>query len=137
VFWPLTSAGLIVSAWVLMILARRWNAQDRAGAFYTAASLVAGLTLAGGAALAAGPLAYDMDPTRHVYDATVWVLVIWSGLHLLLALLFVGYTLARRLAGRTSARYEIEVANTTLCWHFSVLTVVVTVAVIAGFPLVA
>jgi cytochrome c oxidase subunit I+III len=136
-FWPATSAALIVTAWILMILARRWNAKDQPGAFYAATTLVLGLTVAAGAALAAGPLLYEMDPKRHVYDATVWVLVIWSGLHLLLAFLFVGYTMARRLAGQTTARHEIEVANTTLCWHFTALTVVVTVAVIAGFPLVA
>jgi cytochrome c oxidase subunit I+III len=36
-----------------------------------------------------------------------------------------------------TARYDIDLCNVTLYWHFSAITVVVTVAVIAGFPLVA
>ena len=47
------------------------------------------------------------------------------------------YCVARRLAGRMTARYDIDIANVTLYWHFTVVMAVVTVAVIAGFPLVA
>jgi cytochrome c oxidase subunit I+III len=47
------------------------------------------------------------------------------------------YCLARRLAGRMTARYDIDITNVTLYWHFTAIMVVVTVAVIAGFPLVA
>jgi cytochrome c oxidase subunit I+III len=47
------------------------------------------------------------------------------------------YCVARRLAGRMTATCEIDMANVVLYWHFSALTAVVTVAVIAGFPLVA
>jgi cytochrome c oxidase subunit I+III len=36
-----------------------------------------------------------------------------------------------------TARHDIDICNVTLYWHFCLLTVVVTVAVIAGFPLVA
>ena len=36
-----------------------------------------------------------------------------------------------------TARYDIDIANVTLYWHFTAVMVVVTVAVIAGFPLVA
>ena len=47
------------------------------------------------------------------------------------------YCVARRLAGRMTARYDIDITNVALYWHFTAITVVVTVAVIAGFPLVA
>ena len=47
------------------------------------------------------------------------------------------YCLARRLAGCMTARYDIDITNVALYWHFNAITVVVTVAVIAGFPLVA
>jgi hypothetical protein len=43
----------------------------------------------------------------------------------------------RRLAGRMTARYDIDITNVALYWHFTALTAVITVAVIAGFPLVA
>ena len=46
------------------------------------------------------------------------------------------YCVARRLAGRMTARYDIEIQNVALYWHFAVLTAVITVLVIAGFPLV-
>jgi cytochrome c oxidase subunit I+III len=36
-----------------------------------------------------------------------------------------------------TARYDIDITNVTLYWHFTVIMVIVTVAVIAGFPLVA
>jgi cytochrome c oxidase subunit I+III len=47
------------------------------------------------------------------------------------------YCAARRLAGRMSARHDIDIANVALYWHFAALTAVMTVAVIAGFPLLA
>jgi len=47
------------------------------------------------------------------------------------------YCVARRLAGRMTARHDIDIANVTLYWHFTAVTVLVTVAVVAGFPLVA
>jgi cytochrome c oxidase subunit I+III len=36
-----------------------------------------------------------------------------------------------------TARYDIDITNVTLYWHFAALTAVITVAVIAGFPMVA
>jgi cytochrome c oxidase subunit I+III len=36
-----------------------------------------------------------------------------------------------------TARYDIDITNVTLYWHFTMFSAAVTVAVIAGFPLVA
>lgn len=36
-----------------------------------------------------------------------------------------------------TAQHDIDVANVALYWHFCTITVVVTVAVVAGFPLAA
>jgi cytochrome c oxidase subunit I+III len=41
---------------------------------------------------------------------------------------------ARRLAGRMTARHDIDIGNVTLFWHFTVVTVVLAMAVIGGFP---
>lgn len=46
------------------------------------------------------------------------------------------YCVARRLAGRMTARLDAEIVNVALYWHFTALTAVMTVAVIAGFPVV-
>ena len=34
VFWPALGAGLLLGAWALTLLARRWNRRDRAVGFY-------------------------------------------------------------------------------------------------------
>ena len=46
------------------------------------------------------------------------------------------YCVARRLARRMTARYDQDIVNVALYWHFVAATALVTVAVIAGFPLV-
>jgi len=137
VLWPATGAALLVAAWGLVVLARRWNGQDRALPFYGGLTGASGLAAAGSAALLAGPWLTGLQPTRHAYDAIVWLLVIWTVLLVVLGLIMVAYCLFRRWRGRMTARHEIDMGNTVLFWHFVLLTVVVTTLVIAGFPLVA
>ncbi|WP_373048519.1 hypothetical protein [Vulgatibacter sp.] len=136
-FWPLLAAALLVASWILTALARRWNAADRSGRYYLALLLGVGLSLAGTAALLAGPWVTGLDPVSDVYPAIVWVLVIWTALHVGIGALMQLYCVARRIAGRMSARHDAEITNTLLFWHFLGITVVATVAVIAGFPLLA
>jgi cytochrome c oxidase subunit I+III len=62
------------------------------------------------------------------------VLVAWTALHVVLGVVMQLYCGARRLAGRMSAKYDIDIWNTTLYWHFVALMTVVTVVVIAVFP---
>ncbi|HXW07482.1 MAG TPA: cytochrome c oxidase subunit I [Vicinamibacterales bacterium] len=136
-FWPALGGGLALAAWALVMLARRRNRADDARSTYAAlasASLLAGTS---GAALIAGPWLANLDPQQHVYPATVWLLLIWSTGHLALGILMNAYCVARRLAGRMTADHDIDLANVGLYWHFCTLTTVITVAVVAGFPLVA
>jgi cytochrome c oxidase subunit I+III len=72
-----------------------------------------------------------------VYPATVWLLVDWTALHVAIGILMQLYCVARRLAGRLTPRYDAELANVVLYWHFTIVTAAITIAVIAGFPLVA
>jgi cytochrome c oxidase subunit I+III len=137
VLWPVTGGGLLLGAWALTGLARRWNRRDRVVGFYLGLLGAAVLAGAGGVAFLAGPWVSGLDPTRHVYPAIVWVLVIWTAAHAALGLIMQLYCVARRLAGRMTARYDIDITNVALYWHFTAMTVVVTVAVIAGFPLLA
>jgi len=132
--WPLTGAMLISAAWGLTCLARNRNRRDHPLAFHVSMLLAVATAGAGVAALLAGPLAYGMDPTRHVYPAIVWLLVLWAAVHVLLGVIMQLYCLARRLAGRMTASYDIDIGNVTLYWHFLLITVLVTVAVIAFFP---
>jgi cytochrome c oxidase subunit I+III len=81
------------------------------------------------------PMVTGLDPQRHVYDATVWVLVLWTAAHLAAGTLMQLYCIARRAAGRMDGTHDIDMSNVGLYWHFAALTSVVTVAVCAGFPL--
>lgn len=136
VFWPCLAAVLLLGAWALTVLARNWNRRDKPGAFYLGIVFAVALALAGGAALLAGPWLTGLDPKTHVYPAIVWVLVLWTAFHVVIGVIMQLYCIARRLAGRMTARHDIDITNVALYWHFVALTVVMTVAVIAGFPLV-
>ena len=117
------------------LLARRWNRHDSAVGFYAGVLLAVGLAIAGAAALIAAPWFTGLDPTSHVYPATVWILVIWTAAQVFVGVIMQLYCLARRIAGRMTARYDSDISNVALYWHFTALTAAITVAVIAGFPL--
>ncbi|HEX7026259.1 MAG TPA: cytochrome c oxidase subunit I, partial [Gammaproteobacteria bacterium] len=125
--WPLVSAGLVLVAWGLTLLAGYCNRRNRAMGFYSTLAVAALLTTGGTLALLAGPHITGLDPTRHVYPATVWVLAIWTAIHLGIGLIMQLYCIARRYAGRMSAVHDIDIRNVELYWHFLMLTVAVTV----------
>ncbi|HEX7227188.1 MAG TPA: cytochrome c oxidase subunit I [Candidatus Binatia bacterium] len=135
VFWPALGATLLLGAWLLTLLARHWNRHDRALGFYAGVLLAVGLATTGAAALIAGPWFTGLDPTSHVYPATVWILVIWTAAQVFVGVIMHLYCLARRIAGRMTALYDSDISNVALYWHFTALTAAITVAVIAGFPL--
>jgi cytochrome c oxidase subunit I+III len=136
-FWPVVAAGLLLVAWALTVMARRWNRLDNGLGFYAGLWLAVAAAAAGAAALVAGPWSTGLDPTSHVYPATVWILVIWSAAQVGIGIIMQLYCIARRLGGRMTARHDIDITNVALYWHFTALTAVVTIAVIAGFPLAA
>ncbi len=137
VFWPAVAGALLLGSWALTLLARRWNRRDRPAFFYSALLSAAALAVAGGGALLAGPWLSGLDPESHVYPAIVWILVIWTAIHVAVGVIMQLYCVARRLAGRMTARHDIDIANVALYWHFTALMTAITVAVIAGFPLVS
>jgi cytochrome c oxidase subunit I+III len=137
VLWPLLGLAALLVAWLLTVLARRWNRLDRAGAFYGALAVAILCCVAGGAALLVGPYLSGLEPTRHVYPASVWILVGWIVAHAAVGLIMQLYCMTRRAARRMTAEHDIDIANVALYWHFLAIESAVTVAVIAGFPEVA
>jgi cytochrome c oxidase subunit I+III len=135
--WILGSSALLMAAWALTLLARGWNKRGRAAGFHAALSAAALLAAAGAAGLLAGPWRAGLDPTRHVYPAIVWMLAAWTAAQAALGVVMHLYCIARRLRGRLTERYDIDIANTALYWHFTALAVVITAALLAGFPRVA
>ena len=137
VFWPVIAAALLVGAWSLTWLSRRFNRNDSALGFYGGLVTAVVLAIGGATALLAGPWFTGLDPKSHVYPATVWILVIWTAGQVSVGVIMQLYCMARRIAGRMTARYDIDITNAALYWHFTALTAVITVAVIAACPLVA
>ncbi len=135
--WPAVSAGLYLVAWTTT-----WGARRANGAGYVAAArgslVVAALaTVAASAALLAGPWFAGMDPTTHSYPAIVWILCLWTSAHAAVGLVMLGFCIAASVAGRLTPRYDADLWNVSLYWHFMAVTAVVTTLVIGGFPLVA
>jgi cytochrome c oxidase subunit I+III len=135
--WPATAALLLTGAWGLTLLARKLNRKDRSLAFHLSTAGAVTLSAGGTLALLAGPWTHRMDPTQHVYPAIVWVLVLWTAVHVLTGILMLAYCMARRAAGRMTARHDIDICNVALYCHFLLFTALITAAVIGGFPLVA
>jgi cytochrome c oxidase subunit I+III len=134
VFWPMVALALFVTAWATTVGAREVN--RRGGVLAARSLLVAGALLSalGCAAALAGPRSTAMDPTAHVYPAIVWILAIWAAIHGALGIVMQLYCLARSLAGRLTPRYDMELHNVALYWHFMLVTALVTFGVIGLFP---
>jgi cytochrome c oxidase subunit I+III len=134
--WPMVALALFLVAWALTLLARHLNEKGPPGArpaliaafIVTAAASCAGL---------AGPYVHGMDPTSHVYPAIVWIVAIWTVTHGAVGGIMQLYCLARSFAGRMTGKYDQDICNVTLYWHFMAFTAVVTFAVIGLFPLVS
>jgi cytochrome c oxidase subunit I+III len=92
------------------------------------------LTLAACAAGFAGPALHNMQPTAHVYPAIVWVIVLWTVIHGLVAVIMQLYCLAASLAGRLTAEYDADLRNAVLYWHFLVITALTSFGVLGLFP---
>ena len=133
-FWPVLALLLFLLAWSQMLLARHLNGRNAVG--WTRLALLAALMLTAGGALAGlyGPWSHRMDPTRHVYPAIVWVLVLWTAIHAAVGMIMQLYCLARSFAGRLTARYDMDLHNVVLYWHFMAVTALSTFAVVGLFP---
>ena len=136
-FWPSVSLALFAAGWGATLLAHRTLKRGGVGVARLLLALSVLAFLAGGAALLWGPYATDLQPTVHVYPATVWILCIWTAIHAGVGALMTSYCLARSLAGRLTPRYDIDLANVALYTHFAAATALVTVLTVAFFPLVA
>ena len=136
-WWAVGALALLLLAWALTVVALRANRAARRGTFYAALGLGAATAIAGAGALYASPAAAGMDATAHAYPAIVWTLALWTIVQVAAGVLMQVYCLARAGAGLLTPQHDIDIANVTLFWHFMAVTAAITVAVIAGFPLVA
>jgi cytochrome c oxidase subunit I len=127
----------VLGVWALTVTARRWNSAGAVTIFQATIIVAVVLALASGAALLAAPYIDGLDPQLHAYPAIVWILVLWTAAHLFVGVVMLCYCLARSFAGRLTPRYDIDISNVTLYWHFVVITGVLAPMLVALFPLAA
>ncbi|MBB6469939.1 cytochrome c oxidase subunit I+III [Aminobacter lissarensis] len=133
-FWPMMALALFALSWAATLAAREANRRGKLAMAWILLGSGALTSIAGCAAALAGPWTTGMDPTAHVYAAIVWTLVIWAALHGAMGGIMQLYCLARSLAGRLTARHDMELHNVALYWHFMLVTALVTFAVVGLFP---
>lgn len=133
-FWPMAALALFAASWAATVGAREVNRRGKVGLARALIMIGALFAAAGCVAALAGPWTTGMDPTEHVYPAIVWVLVIWAAVHGVVGVIMQLYCLARSFAGRMTPRYDMDICNVALYWHFMLVTAVTTFAVVGLFP---
>ena len=126
------ATAAFAAAWALTRGARGLNRAGRVGLARGALALAPLMTLAGMGGFIISVL--DLDPTSHVYPAMMWALMVWIVAHGLVGTIMQGYCLAGSLFGKLTPRYDADLWNVTLFWHFLGLTALVTGAMIGLVP---
>ncbi|MGR3805117.1 MAG: cytochrome c oxidase subunit I [Marinibacterium profundimaris] len=126
------AAALLSLSWALTVGARQLNRAARTGAA-RACLAVAPLAALGGAAALMGSV-LGLEPSTHVYPAVLWALAIWVAVHAGVGVIMQLYCLAGMLFGKLTPRYDADIWNVSLYWHFHALSVLVTCAVMGLSP---
>jgi cytochrome c oxidase subunit 1/cytochrome c oxidase subunit I+III len=132
--WLGLATGLLAASWAATLGARKVNRQGRVGAARWGLVAASVLAVAGTGAMLASAWAADLDPTAHVYPAIVWAILIWVAVHVGAGVIMQLYCLAGSLGGKLTPRYDADLQNVSLYWHFMVLTVLVAAATVGPVP---
>ncbi|ETW13262.1 cytochrome c oxidase subunit I [Roseivivax marinus] len=130
--WIAGAAVLYALAWLFVRTARGVN---RAGAVTTGRALLVAAPLAAlgaGAALCWSLIA--LDPTSHAYPAMMWAVAVWTCVHTAAGVIMMCYCLAGTIFGKLTPRYDADLWNTTLFWHFHGTSAIIACAVIGWLP---
>ena len=127
----LAALGLAVS-WALTVGARELNRRWAVGAARVCLC-VAPLAAAGGAAALVLSV-LDLQPSTHVYPAVLCALAVWVTVHAGVGVIMQLYCLAASVFGKMTPRYDADIWNVSLYWHFQVLAALVTCAVMGLAP---
>lgn len=114
------------AGWGLTVAARHMNQYERVGIARGALALG---SLAAAAGIAALILAIrPLDPTAHVYPAIIWALAVWICVHAAAGIVMQLYCLAGSIFGKLTPRYDADLWNISLYWHFFILSALVACA---------
>lgn len=126
------AAAAMVASWGLTLWAR--GANRRGSVSLARGALVAAPLLAGIGGVALIGSVWMLEPTTHVYPAILWALAIWVVVHTGVGVIMQGYCLAGSIFGKMTPRYDADIWNVSLFWHFHVLSAVVACAVMGLAP---
>jgi len=127
-------AAAVVAAWGFTFWARQANTAGRVATARLALGLGALCSIGATAGFLGGPWLDGLDPTAHAYPAIVWVFSIWMTFHFGAGLIMQLYCLAGSLAGRMTPRYDTDIHNVTLYWHFVLLSGLLAAGTVALMP---
>jgi cytochrome c oxidase subunit I+III len=75
-----------------------------------------------------------LPPTHHAFPAMVWMMALYTQVHLAAAAMLAAFVLARQAAGLVTPHRRMTVMLTLLAWDFAVFTGVASMAVLALWP---
>ncbi len=111
--WIANGTLAAVLGWMFTCAAKAMNRSNRIAGFHGCFAMALLLTLFSGWAMVNSLLAGELEPTRHAYEAIVWVLVGWTVLHVGVGSIMLLYCWARRLTGCMTSKYDADMANVT------------------------
>ena len=126
------AAAAMAASWGVTLWAR--GANRRGSVSLARGALVAAPLLAGIGGVALIGSVWALEPTTHVYPAILWALAIWVVVHTGVGVIMQGYCLAGSIFGKMTPRYDADIWNVSLFWHFHVLSAVVACAVMGLAP---
>jgi cytochrome c oxidase subunit I+III len=144
--WPPPGQGLPDAEYGLLALAlyaggglAAWGAAwllGRAGRIVVLGALLAAMALFGAGTAADGWALWSagLRPEAHAYGAASFAIFSWQGMHVAIALLMLGYTVARSLAGKLDGRRRLTADNTMLFCLYTAGQGIVGLAQLHGFP---
>ncbi len=116
----------------MTIGARELNRRGAVGAARLGLGLGPLLAIAASAALLGS--VWTLAPTSHVYPAILWAIAVWVVAHSIVAVIMQAYCLAGSIFGKLTPRYDADLWNSTLFWHFHALAALVACAVLGLAP---
>ncbi|WP_085790746.1 cytochrome c oxidase subunit I [Roseivivax jejudonensis] len=128
------AAALLGGSWAMTRIARGVNRQGDRRTARVLLGLAPVAALAGGAALVLAVWWPGLSPATHVYPATMWAIVVWTCAHIGVGAIMQLYCLAGSIFGKLTPRYDADLWNTTLFWHFLGVTCLISAAVIGLLP---
>ncbi len=130
----LLGGAVLLGAWALTLYARDSNTKGHVARARKALVLGIIASFTGMALVIWSVRSTGMDPQAHVYPAIIHALLLWLTAHVAVGVIMQGYCLAGSLFGKLTPRYDADLQNICLFWHFLGFTIVVCVLVMGIFP---